>query len=119
MHSQPEKLPVSMDSPGARLFLKTGFGGMTAAYWKMSSVDSRPMLSGLTDDCCPCPHWGYMLKASMKISYQDGSEETVKAGEIFYFPAGHNGFSDEEVEWIEFSPEKELQLVMEHLARQK
>jgi hypothetical protein len=43
----------------------------------------------------------------------------VKAGDMFYFPAGHNAFSDEEVSWLEFSPEEELRHVMEHLEIQQ
>jgi len=50
---------------------------------------------------------------------QHGNEETIKAGDMFYFPAGHNGYSDEEVVWLEFSPEKDLRRVMEHIAKQQ
>jgi uncharacterized cupin superfamily protein len=119
MHSKLEELPVAMDAAGARTHLQQGLGGMTVAFWKMSRVDSRPMLKGLEHDCCPCPHWGYMIKGKMRVIYQDGNEETVSAGDIFYFPAGHNGIADEEVEWLEFSPEKELSQVMEHIAKQQ
>jgi hypothetical protein len=117
MHSKLEKLPVAMDAPGAKAHLQTNLGGMAVAYWKMSSVDSRPMLKGLPNDCCPCPHWGYMIKGTLKVTYQDGNEEIVTAGDVFYFPAGHHGFSDEEVIWLEFSPEKELMQVLEHVAK--
>jgi hypothetical protein len=75
MHSQLETLPIAMDTPGAKTFSQDGFGGMTATYWKMSSLDSRPMLKGMPDGCCSCPHWGYMLKGSMKVVYNDGNEE--------------------------------------------
>jgi quercetin dioxygenase-like cupin family protein len=54
----------------------------------------------------------------MKIKYDDGTEETVSAGDVFYMPAGHNALSNEEVAWIEFSPEKELKKVFDHLAKQ-
>jgi len=115
MHSKLEKLPVAMDTPVVKAHLQTGLGGMAAAFWKMSTVDSRPLMKGLPDDCCPCPHWGYMIKGTMRIEYQDGKKETVTAGDIFYFPAGHHGFADEEVEWLEFSPEVELNQVLQHL----
>ncbi len=117
MHSKLEKLPVSVDAPGTTMHLQTGWGGMAVAYNRMSSVDSRPMLKGLPDDCCPAPHWGYIIKGSMLVKYQDGGEEIVTAGDVFYMPAGHHGFSDSEVVWIEFSPEKELQQVFDHLAK--
>ena len=53
----------------------------------------------------------------MHISYDDGKEELIQAGEVFYFPAGHTGWSDEEVAWIEFSPEKEMNMVMDHIGK--
>jgi hypothetical protein len=117
MHSKLEKLPVAMDAPGLKLHMQPGWGGMTVTYWVTKGVDSRPMLKGLPNDSCPCPHWGYLLKGSLTIKYDDGSEETVKAGDIFYFPPGHNGISGEEVEWLEFNPEKELNKVLDHMAK--
>ena len=117
MHLKLENLPVSMEAPGTKMHLKTGWGGMAVAYWKVRAVDSRPMLKGLPHDSCPCPHWGYILKGSMEIIYDDGKTETVSEGDVFYLPAGHNGVSSNELIWIEFSPEKELQTVFEHLAK--
>ena len=117
MHSKLEKLPVSVEAPGTKMHMQTGWGGMAVAYNVMPAVDSRPMLKGLPNDSCPAPHWGYMLKGTMHLTYNDGSKETVSAGEVFYMPAGHNATSDSEIAWIEFSPEKELKQVFDHLAK--
>jgi hypothetical protein len=117
MHSTLEKLPVAMEAPGTKMQMQTAWGGMAVAYNQFPPMDSAPMLKGLPNDSCPCPHWGYMLKGTMKLTYDDGSAETIKAGEVFYIPAGHNGMMDENSSWIEFSPEKELQQVMAHLAK--
>ena len=51
--------------------------------------------------------------------YDDGTKETISAGDVFYLPAGHNAKSDEEIAWIEFSPEKELKQVFDHLAKKQ
>jgi hypothetical protein len=117
MHSKLEKLPVTMEAPGTKTHMQPGWGGMAVAYWVMSGVDSRPMLMGLPNNSCPCPHWGYMLKGTMHLTYDDGTKETVSAGDLFYMPAGHNATSDTEIAWIEFSPEKELKQVFDHLAK--
>lgn len=117
MHSQLEKLPVTLEAPGTKMHTQTGLGGMAVAYNVFPPMDSAPMLKGLPNDSCPSPHWGYMLKGSMNITYDDGTTETIKAGEVFYIPAGHNGKLDEDSAWLEFSPEKELQQVMSHLAK--
>ena len=95
-----------------------GLGNMAVAYNEFPPMPLTPnLLEGLPNDSCPCPHWGYMLKGSMHIRYDDGEEEVVQSGEVFYFPAGHVGWSEEEVAWLEFSPEKELKTVMDHVGR--
>lgn len=117
MHCKLENLPVTMEAPGTKMCMQTGWGGMTVLYWIMPGADSRPMVKGLPNDSCPAPHWGYMIKGSMHMIYDDGTEETISAGDVFYMPAGHNGISTEEVVWIDFSPEKELKIVLDHMAK--
>lgn len=58
-----------------------------------------------------------MTKGSMHLRYDDGSEEVINAGDVFYIPEGHIGWSDAGMGWIEFSPEKELKEVFDHLAK--
>ena len=66
------------------------------------------MLKGLPNDQCQCPHWGYVLKGSMTISYGD-HEEVIEAGDAFYLPPGHAGIRNEPgTELVQFSPTKEL-----------
>ncbi len=31
-------------------------------------IDGTPLLKGLPDDRCPCPHWGYVTKG--KLTYR-------------------------------------------------
>jgi hypothetical protein len=117
MHCKLENLPVFMEAPGTKMLMQSGWGGMAVAYYVMPGTDSRPMLKGLPNDSCPSPHWGYMIKGSLQITYDDGTEENISAGDVFYLPAGHNGKSEKELIWIEFSPEKELKQVFDHLAK--
>src|SRR5512135_1514612 len=51
-------------------------------------VDSAPLLRGLPDDRCPCPHWGYMISGKVTFRYPAG-DETYQAGDAFYTPPGH------------------------------
>jgi len=39
-------------------------------------VDSTPMLKGLPNDQCHCPHWGYVLKGRVTFTV-DGQEEVI------------------------------------------
>ncbi|MBO0707740.1 MAG: cupin domain-containing protein, partial [Candidatus Dormibacteraeota bacterium] len=51
-------------------------------------VDGTPLLKGLPDDRCQCPHWGYVLKGRVTFRYAD-RDEVYEAGEAFYTPPGH------------------------------
>jgi hypothetical protein len=96
--------------------LPATWGGMTAAYTEIpGDMDFTPLLKGLPDDLCHCAHWGYIVKGSIHIGYADGTEEVVKAGEVFYWPAGHTAWTDEDVAILDFSPEKEFAEVWAHI----
>lgn len=51
------------------------------------------------------------------MRYNDGEEETVRAGEAYFMRPGHRPVYIEETETLEFSPHDELQKVMEVVAR--
>jgi quercetin dioxygenase-like cupin family protein len=57
------------------------------------------------------------LSGSINLRYEDGSEEVVKAGEVFYWPPGHTAWTKEETTFIEFSPEKEFEEVWENIRK--
>ena len=83
-----------------------------------AGTDFTPLFVGLPGDLCQCPHWGYVLEGSITLRFADGSEETTAAGEAYYWPAGHTGWTDGGVVFLEVSPTAELQPVLEHLAAQ-
>jgi hypothetical protein len=83
-----------------------------------AGVDFTPLFKGLPGDLCQCPHWGYVLAGSIRLRYADGSEEQNSAGDVYYWPGGHTGWTDEGVTFLEFSPAAEIQPVLEHLAAQ-
>ena len=71
-------------------------------------MDPTPLLKGLPDDRCQCPHWGYVFKGSLTVRVGD-HEETYNAGDAFYNPPGHIPLGHEAgTEVIMFSPEEEL-----------
>src|SRR5215467_2873999 len=39
-----------------------------------SDVDGAPLLQGLPDDRCQCPHWGYVLKGKVVYRFADHDE---------------------------------------------
>ncbi|MGD8323438.1 MAG: cupin domain-containing protein, partial [Gammaproteobacteria bacterium] len=48
----------------------------------------------------------------------DGNEETVKAGDLFYWPPGHSVRINIDAEIILFSPQHEHGAVMDHINEQ-
>jgi hypothetical protein len=78
-------------------------------------ADATPLLEGLPQGLCQCPHWGTVLKGSIHVRYADGSEETVHAGDAYYWPPGHTVWVDEDYEAVEFSPSGPMNEVIGHL----
>src|SRR5438445_2325899 len=84
--------------------------GYTVSFTTFNiDLDQSPMLKGLPNDECQCPHWGYVIKG--RFTYRVGDrEEVFEAGEAFYLPPGHVGVGNEpDSELIQFSPTEDLQ----------
>ena len=115
-------VPVRVDTPGAVARQQTGFGD-ASAYGELSGeyftfgagTDITPLLAGLEDDLCQCPHWGYVLEGTLTASYSDGREEVTETGELFYWPPGHTIRAIDDAEIVMFSPQDEHTEVIEHI----
>ena len=71
-------------------------------------VDATPLMKGLPDDRCQCPHWGYVVSGKLTFRYAD-REEIFEAGDAFYTPPGHVPVKHEPgTEIVTFSPAEEL-----------
>jgi hypothetical protein len=95
------------------------WGGLSVRHCDLPpGADLRPLLAGLPGDECACPHWGYVLEGSITIRYGDGTEETSRAGDLYYWPGEHTGWTDEGVVFVELSPADEIAPVLAHLSAQ-
>ena len=122
MRIAKEDLPVKINVPGAVARQVTdfgdasGYGKIGGEYFSLAAgVDFAPLLEGLEGDLCQCPHWGYILGGKLEVTFADGSEETVKTGDLFFWPAGHTIKAEEDAEIILFSPQHEHIEVMDHI----
>jgi hypothetical protein len=71
-------------------------------------IDATPLLKGLPDDRCQCPHWGYVITGRVTYRYAD-RDEVIEAGDAFYAPPGHAPVKHEPgTEYVQFSPTEEL-----------
>ncbi len=119
-----EDVPVKIDVPGATARQQTEFGD-AGPYGKISGeyfsfgagTDIAPLLHGLEDDMCQCPHWGYVLSGSTVTTYTNGEQETASKGDLFYWPPGHSVKAEDGAEIILFSPQEEHNQVIDHILR--
>lgn len=118
MRSDINGIPIEMQLDGIET-RGADWGDVIVRHLDLpAGVDFTPLLVGLRDDMCQCPHWGYVMEGSITLRFADGSEETSSAGDLYYWRGGHTGWTDGGVVFIEFSPAEQIRPVLEHLAAQ-
>jgi hypothetical protein len=92
-------------------------GGYTVGFEHYTAdADLAPFFTGLPDDRCQCPHWGYVIEGRVTFRFPD-REETYEAGDAYYAPPGHTPVLHAGSEIVEFSPTEELERTFEVVAR--
>jgi hypothetical protein len=87
--------------------------GWTIDFVSFSAdIDATPLMHGLPDDRCPCPHWGYVKKGRVTYRFAD-HDEVCEAGDAFYLPPGHIPIVEAGTEIVQFSPTEEIREVAE------
>jgi hypothetical protein len=97
---------------------KVDAAGIRIAFESMPAhfpPDESPF-RGLPDDRCQCDHWGYVFSGSFRVTYLDGPEEIVRAGDAYHLRPGHFVQTLEPVELLELSPADEHDRTMATLA---
>lgn len=124
MHIAKADVDVMMEIPGAVIRQQTEFGDATGlgkisgeCFTLSAGVDTAPLFQGLEGDLCQCPHWGFVLRGKLTTTDADGTQETVQANDLFYWPPGHNVMVDEDAEIIMFSPQREHSHVIDHMLK--
>jgi len=117
-----ENIEVKLEIPGATVRQRTNFGDasglgkISGEYFSLAAgVDTTPLFIGLEGNLCQCPHWGYVLKGKLTTTDAEGTQETVVANDMFYWPSGHNVKVDDDAEIIMFSPQHEHTHVINHM----
>ncbi len=111
MHSSKADIPVAVDMPEIKIRF-VDWGGMTIERGDViQTVDPAPLFQGLPGDKCQCPHWGIVLKGSLRYRFED-HEEVYSAGEVYYAAPGHTPVCEADTEYVEFSPSDELAKTM-------
>ena len=79
-------------------------------------IDATPLLKGLPDDRCQCPHWGYVVKGRVTFTFADHAED-FEAGDGFYVGPGHSPAAVAGTEYVMFSPTDQMAPVNEVIER--
>ncbi|WP_254522311.1 cupin domain-containing protein [Natrinema caseinilyticum] len=119
-----EDIPTRIDSPDAVAQHQpdfgdaTGYGDMAAEHFTVAKgTDLAALLEGLENDLCQSPHWGYVVRGALTVTYADGNEEADEGGDMFYWPPGHTVRADEDTDFVLFSPQHEHGEVLDHIRR--
>ncbi len=124
MHVAKDSIEVTLEIPGAIIRQRmdlgdvTGLGRISGEYFSLAAgVDTTPLFQGLEGNLCQCPHWGFVLRGELTTTDATGRKETVRANDLFYWPAGHNVKVTVDAELVMFSPQREHAHVIEHMRR--
>ncbi|HUZ83230.1 MAG TPA: hypothetical protein VMU66_00945, partial [Gaiellales bacterium] len=83
-----DELPILFEAAGIT-FRGADWGGLRATVNSSpAGLDATPFLHGLPDDQCSCPHWSYVVKGRLRVSYAD-REGACATGDLYYMPPGH------------------------------
>ncbi|WP_439578454.1 hypothetical protein [Elioraea sp.] len=122
MRVAKDDVDVRLQVPGVTLRQRmdfgdaSGYGKISGEYFTLAAgVDTTPLFQGLKGNHCHCPHWGFVLRGQITTTDAAGTEETVSANDLFYWPPGHNVRVDADAEIIMFSPQHEHSHVIDHL----
>jgi hypothetical protein len=98
-------------------FRSERWGDMEVGYTNAGPLDCTELYQGLPGGVCPCPHYGYVFRGSVRSRYpgSDRPEEVATAGDVYFFPAGHVLVYDEESEVLELNPAAALNDLMDHI----
>lgn len=114
MSVRVEDLPIEV-AAGDLVTRYAELGEMAIRHASLpAGTDMGPVLQGLPGDRCPSPHWGIVLSGSIVITHADGSTETASEGELYHWPAGHTGVTQDGVVFIEIGPVAEMRAFSEH-----
>src|SRR5579862_6557173 len=94
-----QQLPIGPNAGMGDERRSADWGDLTLDYASFPPHNLAPMLKGMLNDRCQCPHWGFLFKGKIVVRYAD-HEEMIEAGQAFYMAPGHAPEALEECELI-------------------
>ncbi len=110
MRASKNELTKVKNSPDEMTIFEGVWGEMHVEYDIIKKrFDITSVLKDLPSGHCQVPHWGVVTKGQATVKYEDGREETIKAGDAYYIPPGHTAVFEAGFEMWEFSPNDKIQ----------
>jgi hypothetical protein len=80
-----------------------------ARYALAPGTDLSPFFATLPDGLCSGDHFGIVLDGEITLRYDDETEETARAGDYYYWPAGHTAWSEPGVVFMAVTPRTQVE----------
>lgn len=116
MRAGQDELTIEFEQHG--LAVKSARWGQmhVARYTLPAGTDLTPFFAALPEGLCSGDHYGIVLEGDITIFYGDGSEEAAGTGDLYYWPAGHTGRTEQGVDFVAVTPLAQQQEMEERLA---
>ncbi len=109
MRASKNELAKVESTPSEMTAFEGVWGTMHVEYDVVKKqFDITPLLKDQPNGRCQVPHWGIVTKGKATVRYEDGKEETIKAGDAYYIPPGHTAIFEAGFDMWEFSPTEKL-----------
>jgi hypothetical protein len=116
MKGKLKDLPVMVELPELTCrYTEWGDMGIESSQIRMKT-DPAPLFNGLPDNRCQCPHWGYVVKGTVRFRFPN-REEAFHAGEAYYAEPGHTPILEAGTVYVEFSPKDKIRKTFEVIER--
>ena len=116
MHATRDELPILFGADPAVIRGADWEGLRSMIISLPAGTDLAPPLKGLPNDLCPCPHWGYILKGRIRVTYAD-SVEILQAGDLYTCRRGTRRWWRRTSSSSSSAGRAEIQPVLGHVAR--
>jgi hypothetical protein len=116
MRAGVDDLTVEFEQDG--FSVRSGrWGDMHVAHYTLPpGTDLGPFFAVLPDGLCSSDHFGVILEGEITLRYRDGSEETARSGDLYFWPAGHTAWTDQGAVFVAVSPLAQIEHIEERLA---
>ncbi len=98
-------------------FRSEQWGDLEIGYTVTGPGDHTNVYKGLPGGVCQCPHYGYVFTGILRCVYPDSNwpDEVARAGDAYFFRAGHILKYEADTEALELNPAYALQVLMDQV----